>query len=111
MKKFIVTYHVPESALKDMKDSDPEETKKSMEKWMDWAKKCGPSLLDLGTPLGNTQIVTPNGATPGEPTLCGYSILQAENMAGATSMLKEHPHLGWKRECTIQIHEALPMPS
>jgi len=110
MKKFIVIYRVPAGAMDKMKESSPEDIKKGMEAWMEWAKKCGDGLVDLGTPLGNGEKVTKSGSTPSDGQVAGYSILQAEDMDAAKSMLEGHPHLDWDAACEIEIHEALPLP-
>ena len=110
MKKFIVLYHAPSSAMKKMKDSTPEEMKKGMEPWNAWAKKCGSGLLDIGTPLGMGQKLTTTGSSPSKKDVIGYSVLQAENMEKATEMLKGHPHLNWTAGCEIEVHESLPLP-
>ena len=57
MKKFIVTYHATESALKQMENTSPEDAKKGMELWMKWADKCGNNLIDLGSPLTSGQKI------------------------------------------------------
>jgi hypothetical protein len=41
----------------------------------------------------------------------GYSILQAEDMAAAQSVLTGHPHLEWAAGCEFEVHESMPMPS
>jgi hypothetical protein len=111
MKKFIVIYHASTDAMEQMKESSPEDSKKGMEAWMVWAKKCGSGLVDLGTPLGNGQKVTESGDSPSEKGVVGYSILQASDMDAAKEMLKNHPHLGWNAGCDIEIHEEMPLPS
>jgi hypothetical protein len=110
MKKFIVIYRAPASALETMKEISPEDSKKGMEQWMAWAKKCGDGLVDLGSPLGNGRVLSESGSSPSESNVVGYSILQAENMEAAKEMLKGHPHLGWADGCSIEVHESLPMP-
>jgi len=110
MKKFIVIYTAPMSAMEQMKDADPEESKKGMEAWNVWAKKCGTGLVDLGQPLGPTETLSPSGSSTTGSNMVGYSILQAESMEGAKKLLEGHPHLGWNAECTIEVHEALPLP-
>ena len=110
MKKYIIIYKAPMTAAEQMAGSGPEEGQKGMELWMEWAKKCGNALVDLGTPLGNSQIVTPTMTLPGDEKIIGYSILQAERMADAEALIKDHPHLKWNASCTIEIHEALPLP-
>ena len=110
MNKFIVIYYAPASAMEKMKDSSPEEMKKGMEPWMKWAEKCGDGLVDMGTPLGNSQKVTKSGNTQSGSKIIGYSILQAESMEEAVKMLQEHPHLDWTDGCEIEVYESLPMP-
>jgi hypothetical protein len=111
MKKYIVAYHADKSAMEKMKKSSPEEMKKGMEPWMQWAKKCGPGLVDMGAPLGNAQKVNSEGSSVSQSSIVGYSVLQAESMDDAKEMLKEHPHLGWSAGCEIEVHEALPLPA
>jgi hypothetical protein len=111
MKKFIVLYHANQSAMEQMGKSTPEETKKGMEKWHEWAKSCGDGLVDLGNPLGNCQKINSQGKSPSEVTIVGYSILQAEDMEKAKALLKGHPHLGWNEGCDIEVHECLPLPA
>jgi hypothetical protein len=110
MKKFIVIYSATAEAMKEAESTPPEENKESMEKWMTWAKSCGSGLVDMGSPLGNGQKITQSGSSPVEKMVVGYSILQAENMEGAKSLLKNHPHLSWNADCNIEIHECMPMP-
>lgn len=111
MKKFIVTYHAPVELLQQSQQTTPEEQAKGMEAWMEWAKKCGDKLVDLGNPLMNGQKVLPNGNSENSTReVCGYSILQAENMEEAKKLLVGHPHLMWDGACQIEVHESMPVP-
>ena len=110
MKKFIVVYHAPQSATQQMAQASPEEMQKGMAPWMAWAEKCGDGLVDMGSPLANGQKVTEAGTTPSDKNVVGYSVLQAETMAQAVAMLKDHPHLGWADGCEIEVHETMPLP-
>jgi hypothetical protein len=112
MKKFIVIYHAPAEALAQMQNMPPEEAKKGMELWMQWAAQCGNHLADLGTPLGGGQKMNVDGSgSESNKQVCGYSILEAENMEEAKSLLKNHPHLsGWNASCEIEVHESLALP-
>ena len=109
MKKFIVIYHASTPADANMK-ADPAEMKGVMDAWMDWGKKCGEGMVDMGTPLGNGKKVTKNGTMPSDKNVVGYSVLQAESMEKAVEMLKEHPHLDMPGACEIEVHEAMPLP-
>ncbi|MDN3670560.1 YciI family protein [Echinicola jeungdonensis] len=112
MKKFIVIYHAPISALEQMENTSPEESKKGMEKWMEWAKKCGDKLVDIGNPLANGEKLSTNGSSEkSKREVCGYSILQAKDMEEAKKLLQGHPHLsGWDAACEIEVHETMPLP-
>ena len=110
MKKFIVIYYAPADAMEKMKNSSPEDMKKGMEAWMQWAQKCGSALVDMGTPLGGGLSVTPDGTTPSKHGVVGYSVLQAADMNGAVKLLDAHPHLGWVDGCSVEVHECLPLP-
>ena len=110
MKKFMVIYHAPAGAAEKMEGTSPEEMKAGMESWMVWAQKCGAGLVDMGTPLGNGQKISPAGSTPSDKNVVGYSVLQAETMEEAKKMLAEHPHLAWTAGCEIEVHESLPLP-
>ena len=111
MKKFIILYHAPEDAMKQTANVSPEEQAKGMEGWMQWAKNCGDKLLDLGSPLMNGQQLNPDGKSKkSSKNVAGYSLLQAENMDNAKALLKGHPHLVWNADCTIEVHELMPVP-
>lgn len=110
MTKYIVIYHAPADAW-EATSSTQEEREESMKAWMQWAGDCGDSLLDLGSPLMNGELINPDGtATKSDKNVLGYSILQAENMDGAKALLVGHPHLKWNATCTIEVHEVMPMP-
>jgi len=110
MKNFMVIYHAPLEAWEST-SNDPEDMKKGMEEWMTWAKSCGDKLVDFGQPLVGGQKLKPDGGSDSSNReVCGYSILQAENMDEAKSLLKNHPHLKWTAECEIEVHETMPPP-
>jgi len=110
MKNFIVIYHAPAESW-DPSNTTPEEQKKSMEAWMLWAENCGEKLVDMGTPLMNGQRLNPDGTSNNsDNNVLGYSILQTANMDEAKELLSEHPHLKWNATCSIEVHEAMPLP-
>ena len=111
MKKFIVLYHAPTTAVSQTTALSPEEQAKGMEAWIEWAKKCGNKLVDLGSPLMNGLELIPGGKSKSSnKNVTGYSILQAENMDEAKTLLQRHPHLGWNADCSIEVHETMPLP-
>jgi hypothetical protein len=109
MKKFIVIYHAPATFMEQAQDMTPEDMQKGMEPWMAWAARCGSGLVDMGSPLAGGQKLSPSGSTDSDRQVVGYSILQAEDMAGAKALLAGHPHLDWANGCEIEVHETMPM--
>ena len=111
MKKYIVIYHAPVDAMQQSSQSTPEEMEKGMQAWMTWVQKCGDRLIDMGSPLANgLTLGTDGNHVPSERGVVGYSILQADSMDEARSLLKDHPHMGWNAACQIEVHESLPVP-
>ncbi len=111
MKKFIVIYHAPAELAAQTAKLSPEEQAKGMEGWMQWAQKCGDKLVDLGAPLMGGQELIPGGkGKASHKDVTGYSILQAENMDEAKSLLQGHPHLMSNAACSIEVHETMPLP-
>ncbi|MCX6351259.1 MAG: YciI family protein [Bacteroidetes bacterium] len=111
MKKFIVIYHASDDAVKQMASVSPEDQAKGMEGWMTWAQRCGNQLVDMGSPLMGGQALSPDGtSTNSNKSVTGYSILEAENMDDAKALLKGHPHISHGAECSIEVHETLPIP-
>ena len=111
MKKFIVIYHAPASFAEQAAQASSEDMQKGMEQWMAWAAKTGDALVDFGTPLAGGQRLSKSGNSPSDKGVAGYSILQAEDMQGATALLEGHPHLEWGAGCEIEVHESMPPPS
>jgi hypothetical protein len=78
---------------------------------MVWAKKCGDKLVDLGSPLmGGLELMPGGKSKASHKDVNGYSILQAADMNEAKALLQDHPHLSWNAECSIEVHEAMPLP-
>ena len=111
MKKFIVIYNAPDELLTQSANANPEEMEKGMEAWMTWASLCGEHLVDLGNPLMNGERLQPESKSEKSTRgVCGYSILQANDLHHAKKLLIDHPHLAWSGACEIEIHEATPLP-
>ena len=109
MKKFLVLYHAPKSALKQMEKSTPEQAKAGMNAWMKWSNDCGSAIVELGAPLGNGKSVTPDAVTESRKDVAGFSIMQGKTMETIIKRLKKHPHFMMSGKCTIEVHEELPM--
>ena len=109
MKKFIVLYIAPQSAQAQMAESSPEAAQEGMKAWMAWAERAGEGIVDLGTPLGEGKEITATGSSETNTGMGGYTILQAEDLTGAQTLLDGHPHL-MMPGASIQVYETLDLP-
>jgi len=107
--KFLVLYRAPISAKEQMANATPEQAKAGMDAWMQWAKKAGGAIVDLGTPLGNGKSVSASSTGEGNSKIVGYSILQGDSLESVAALLKEHPH-GRIPNFSIEVFECLAMP-
>ena len=110
MKRFLIIYHSPVSALDMMANATPDQAKAGMDLWMAWAGKAGTALADLGSPLGAARAFAPAGdLTPSPSTAGGYSILEAESWEALAKLLAGHPHCHVPG-ASIVAHEFLTLP-
>jgi len=111
MKKFLIIYHAPIEAMKQMAETTPEQQAKGLEEWKKWAQKCGDKLVDMGAPLMNGLEISPKGHTKNShKNVAGYSIMQGENLEEIKALLIGHPHIGgWNADSTIEVHETIPI--
>jgi hypothetical protein len=110
MNRYIVLYSAPLGVAERFAQATPEEAMAGMQLWVDWAQRIGTGLVDPGKPLGSAIRVTKDGASSTESNIIGMSILQAESMAGALAMVKDHHHLHWAEDCEIVVLEEMPIP-
>ena len=110
MKKFVVLYYTPSGGLEKMQTSDPETMQAEMQKWMEWFKKAGDNLVEMGEMFAGNAGLSADGwgdVHEGAPT--GYSVIQAESLDGAKDMLADHPHVPWYDGCRIEVFEPMEM--
>ena len=110
MGRYVVLYLASAGAMEEMAYTTPEQMKEGMSLWMDWARRCGDGLVDLGAPLGRGQRLGVSGNSSSDSDVVGYSVLEAESMDAAKALLDGHPHLEWTAGCHIEVHEVLPRP-
>lgn len=109
MKKFVVLYFAAQSAQEQMAESSPEAAQEGMKAWMEWAGRVGDAMVDMGTPLGAGKEITATGTAEASAGVAGYSIIQADDLAGAQALLDRHPHL-MMPGASIQVYESLDLP-
>jgi len=112
MKKFLVTYHAPIESMAQMATATPEQQAEGMKLWTNWFHKLGDKIVDMGAPLMNSQSLSPNGSySPSQKQFCGYTVIQAESLDEAKSLMEGHPHTsGWNQQATLEVHETIQMP-
>ena len=111
MPKFVVLYRSPFPVADMLKSVTPEQMQEGMKKWQSWVEKCGDALGEMGSPLGQGVSVTRSGNSPTDAQggVTGYSIIQADTMNNALTLLQGHPHLGWHKDCRIDVQELMEM--
>jgi hypothetical protein len=74
---------------------------------MNWEGSVGDNMVDPGSPLGPSKVVTGEGETGGQADgpVAGYSIIKADSLDGAVSAVRSHPFLS--RGGTLQVSEAV----
>jgi hypothetical protein len=96
MSKFLVTYHgggMP---------SDPEQAQQAVAAFGAWLGRAGKAVLDPGAPL---RIATKVGSGSTDDPIGGYSVIEADSVDGAVSILESHPFVS--RGGTLAVHQAI----
>ncbi len=109
MTKYVFIYHAP-TQPDDATPPDPAEMEAVMGQWTAWADRVGEGMVDFGTPLAGGVRVTSDGTTPSTRDVVGYTILEAADLDAALALAQDHPHLNMPGGCTIEVHEAQPIP-
>ena len=111
MKKYISLYMAPISVLEQMmKNSTKEDREKGMAAWKTWMDANKSSIVEMGTPLGKTKTVTPDGITDTKNEVCGYTVVEADSHEDAAKLFESSPHLTAMQGATIDVLECMDMP-
>jgi len=102
MAEFIIAYHGGK------KPDSPEEGAKHMERWKAWLGALGDAVVNPGTPLGKSKMVSSGGVSDadGPERLTGFSVVKAENIEAALEIAKECPFLEMG---TLEVAEVMSM--
>ena len=103
MPNFVISYHGGE------KPKTPEEGKEGMEKFMSWLSDLGEAVVNPGSPLGKSMIVSSSDVSEytGDNPWSGFSIVSAENMEAALEIAKKCPFLETKG--TLEVAQVMRM--
>jgi hypothetical protein len=102
MPTFLITYRTAMPM-----PPTPEARDQMMSAFMTWAGSVGDNMVDPGTPLGPSKVVTSDGDNDGQADgpVAGYSIIKADDIDAAVSAVRSHPYIG--RGGTLQVSEAV----
>ena len=101
MPSFLVTYHGG-----GMQEGE-EARQQAMADFGAWVGKTGDALTDPGAPLGPSMTVSNDGVRSGaaDGRVGGYSVLRADDMDSAVSLVRDHPFV--KRGGSLTVPEAV----
>lgn len=103
MPKFHFTYSGGSGEM----PSEPEEIAAVMAEWEAWYGQLGESIVDGGNPFGARQTVGPDGSVSDGGPSTGYTIVNATDLADATSKAKGCPVLGTGG--SVEVSECMEM--
>ena len=90
MPRFIMSYHHSGKS-----PATPKEGAAQMERYMAWMKQYATALIEPQNPLKNKHLITENETIEGGKagSMMGYSILTAESIDHALTIVQECPFL------------------
>ncbi len=103
MSNFMIAYYGGN------KPSSKEEGMAQMAKWQAWIEGLGDTIINPGTPLMGTKIVTSNNVQDdNEPSsMNGFSVIKAESIEAAIEIAKSDPFLDING--TIRVSQMMEM--
>jgi hypothetical protein len=105
----MVLYRSSVPAQEQMAAASPEQAQEGMAAWMRWAEKAGPAVVDLGSPLGGSQLLPAGADAQAGTPIAGFSVLEADSGDDVAKLLDDHPHLQ-APGAAIEVLEYLQMP-
>ena len=88
----------------------PENGQQHMADWMAWVSDLGEAMVNPGTPMHPSKTITQDGnqSTSTDNPICGFSVIQATDMAAAISLVRPCPHITIGG--SIEVAEAMNLP-
>jgi len=87
-----------------------EEGRARMERWKSWIEGLGKSVINPGTPLPVSRIITPTGVEDDNDSnsMNGFAVIEAENIDDAVEIAKSDPFLDMGGK--IRVSQMMEMP-
>jgi len=103
MADFMLAYHGANQP------ASKEEGMAQREKWMAWIESLGDAIVNPGTPLPDSRLVTTDRvAEDSNPdAMMGFAIVKADDMAAAVKIAQSDPFLNMGG--TIRVSEMMEM--
>ncbi len=103
MPNFMLAYHGGN------KPGSQEEGMAQMEKWSAWVKGLGETIVNPGTPLPVSKVVTSDRVEDdtGPNSMKGFAVVKADSMAAAVDIARSDPFL--ENGGTIRVSEMMEM--
>lgn len=94
MKKYLVLYMAPGSAIKQMMETmTDEQQQEDMRRWNDWMSANAANFADQGAPVGKNTRISRTGTEEISNEVLGYSIMQADSKEELLRVIGESNHL------------------
>jgi hypothetical protein len=107
MSKFLLLYRGPATPRGNQ---TAEQSAEIMKAWESWLGGLGTGLVEAGSPLGARTAVADDGSSPAPSDQNGYTIVQADDLEAAKTLLKGHPLLTeGKGRFAVEVFEIVPM--
>ena len=103
MPNFMIAYYGENTS------SSQEERMAQMEKWSSWVKDLGEKIVNPGTPLPVSKIVTSSRVEDDDDpkSMKGFAVVKADSMAAAIEIAQSDPFL--ESGGTIRVSQMMEM--
>ncbi|MBF0195034.1 MAG: hypothetical protein HQL71_10785 [Magnetococcales bacterium] len=91
------------------KPNSPQEGKAQMGKWQSWVAGLGDAVINPGSPMGKSNIVSAKGVSSDDKPnrMTGFSVVKADNFEIALEMAQACPYVEFGG--TLQVAELIEM--
>lgn len=78
--------------------------------WRSWVEQRQPDIIEMGSPLGKTKSVSPQGIADIRNAMTAYTVVRADSHEAAAKLFENHPHFTIFPGDSIEVMECLPIP-